>query len=83
MQGLNREAIEKHLKYLKEDAYCREFYVALLLYEIKGIDDIKNLTEKDIDIAYEIQDDYDSIYNEDMRDRFLYDFTLEKDEVVK
>ena len=83
MQGLNREAIEKHLKYLKEDTYCREFYVALLLYEIKGIDDIKNLTEKDIDIAYEIQDDYDSIYNEDMRDRFLYDFTLEKDEVVK
>ena len=37
LMSLNRDAIEKHLKYLKEDKYDREFYVALLLYDIKGI----------------------------------------------
>lgn len=78
--SLNRDVIEKHLKYLKEDKYDREFYVALLLYDIKGIDNVKDLTDEDIDIAYKIQDDYDSIYNEDMRDRFLYNFEMEKDE---
>ena len=78
--GLNREVIEEHLKYLKEDKYDIEFYVALLLYDIRGIDDIKDLTDEDIDIAYDIQDDYDSIYNEDMRDRFLYDFKRETEE---
>ena len=78
--SLNRDAIEKHLKYLKEDKYDKEFYVALLLYDIKGIKDVKDLTDEDIDIAYEIQDDYDYIYNKDMRDRFLYNFEMGKDE---
>ena len=78
--SLNRDAIEKHLKYLKEDKYDKEFYVALLLYDIKGIKDVKDLTDEDIDIAYEIQDDYDYIYNKDMRDRFLYNFEMRKDE---
>ena len=78
--GLNKDAIEKHLQYLKEDKYNTEFYVALLLYDVKGIDSIKDLTDEDIDVAYKIQDEYDSIYNEDMRDRFLNNFEMEKDE---
>lgn len=77
---LNKEAIERHLKYLKEDKYADEFYVALLLYDIRGVMDAKDLTDEDIEIAFEIEDEYESIYNEDMRDRFLYDFQIEKEE---
>ena len=80
MMGLNKEAIERHLKYLKEDRYDREFYVALLLYDIKGVYGIQDLTDKDIDRAYEIQDRYDSIYNGDMRDSFLYEYELESEQ---
>ena len=77
--SLDKEAIEKHLKYLREDKHCNEFYVALLLYDIKGINDIKDLTDEDIEAAFDIQDEYDSVYNEDMRERFLYDLNLEKE----
>lgn len=68
--GLNKEAIKNHMKYLQNDKHDKEFYVALLLYDILNVkyDDI---TEKIIDDVYEIQDEYDSIYNVDMRERII------------
>lgn len=76
---LNIEAIKEHIKYLQEDKYSREFYVALLLYDIRGLT-TEELNEDVINKAFEISDEYDSIYNEDMRDRFLYDFEEEIEE---
>lgn len=76
---MNREAIERHMKYLQEDKYDREFYVALLLYDVKGLT-VGDLNNDIINKAFEISDDYDSIYNEDMRDRLLYNFDNEKEE---
>ncbi len=76
---MNREAIERHMKYLQEDKYDREFYVALLLYDVCGLT-AKDLNDDIIDKAFDISDDYDSIYNEDMRDRLLYDMDYEKEE---
>lgn len=77
---MNREAIEKHLRYLQEDKYDREFYIALLLYDIKGIT-VEDLNNDVINKVFKINNEYDSIYNEDMRDRLLYDFDNEKDNV--
>lgn len=73
---MNREAIEQHMKYLQDDHYDREFYVALLLYDVKGLTS-QDLTDEIIDKAYEISDEYDSIYNTDMRERLLYYFDEE------
>ncbi len=76
---MNKEAIERHMKYLQEDKYDREFYVALLLYDVKGLT-VSDLNNDIINKAFKISNDYDSIYNEDMRDRLLHDFDNEKEE---
>lgn len=76
---MNKEAIERHMKYLQEDKYDREFYVALLLYDVKGLT-VSDLNNDIINKAFNISNGYDSIYNEDMRDRLLYDFDNEKEE---
>ncbi|MBE6151357.1 MAG: hypothetical protein E7162_06060 [Firmicutes bacterium] len=77
--NLDRIAIEEHLKYLDEDKHCNEFYVALLLYDVLGIRK-EDLTEEQINRVYKLQDDYESIYNEDLRDRLLYELDIEKEE---
>lgn len=77
--GLNRNAIEEHLKYLEEDKYDKEFYVALLLYDVLGIRK-EEVTDEQIDRAYELYDDYQSIYDEDLRYRLRYELSLEKDQ---
>lgn len=74
------EEIKKHINYLKNDKYSREFYVALLLYDILDID-ANDVTEDMVNNIDDIQDEYDSIYNEDMRDRIRdeYENDLEED----
>lgn len=87
---MNIEAIKNHMTYLENDNYDREFYVALLLYDILGVK-ADEVTEEMIDTAFDIQDDYDSIYNEDLRDRFNseielnanYDLEMNGDEMEK
>jgi len=78
--ALNRNAIEEHLKYLEEDKYDKEFYVALLLYDVLGIKK-EEVTDEQIKRVYDLQDDYRSIYDEDLRDRLMYESELEKDEL--
>lgn len=73
---MNIEAIKNHMTYLENDNYDREFYVALLLYDILGVK-ADEVTEEMIDTAFDIQDDYDSIYNEDLRDRFREEIEFE------
>ena len=77
--SLNRNAIEEHLRYLEADKYDREFYVALLLYDVLGIRK-EEVTDEQIERAYELQDDYQSIYDEDLRERLRYELSLEKDQ---
>ncbi len=72
------EEIKKHINYLKNDKYSREFYVALLLYDILDID-AKDVTEDMVNNVFDIQDDYDSIYNEDLRDRIRDEIEEELD----
>ena len=77
--SLNRKAIEEHLKYLEEDKYDKEFYVALLLYDVLGIRK-EELTDKQIKRVYKLQDDYQSIYDDDLRERLRYESDIEKEE---
>lgn len=73
---MNIEAIKNHMNYLKNDKYDMEFYIALLLYDILDVP-IDKVTKEMIDLAYNIQDDYDSIYNEDLRDRIREEIEFE------
>ena len=75
---MNIDEVKNHIKYLKEDKFSNEFYVALILYDIKGLSP-EDIDDDMVKRAYEIIDDYDSIYNDDMRDRVLYDFDLEEE----
>ena len=68
---LNIDAVKNHMKYLKDDVYDREFYVALVLYDIVGMER-KSITEEVINKALDIIDDYESIYDNDMRDDIRY-----------
>lgn len=76
---MNIDEVKNHIKYLKEDKFSNEFYVALILYDIKGLSP-EDIDDDMVKRAYEIIDDYDSIYNDDMRDRVLYDFDLEEEQ---
>lgn len=80
--GLNKNAIASHLKYLQEDRYDREFYVALLLYDVLGLD-VKELNDENIQCTYKLQDEYDSIYNEDLRDRLQEELTKKRDKELE
>lgn len=53
--------------------------MALLLYEIYDLN-IKDLNEKIISETYNIIDDYDSIYNDDLRYRLRDEQFIEKEE---
>lgn len=64
---MNIEKIKDHIKYLRGDKYNTEFYVALLDYDIFEFDE-KEITEEIINKIFEIEDRYDSIYNEELRD---------------
>ena len=76
---MNIEAVKNHIKYLREDKYPNEFYVALILYDIKGLSE-NEITEEMVSRAYDICDKYDSIYNQDARDTALYDFDLKEEQ---
>ena len=76
---MNIDEVKNQIKYLKEDKFSNEFYVALILYDIKGLSP-EDIDDDMVKRAYEIIDDYDSIYNDDMRDRVLYDFDLEEEQ---
>lgn len=87
---MNIEELKKHLDYIKNDKYSREFYVALLLYDILDVS-VDELTEDMVNKTFEIQDKYDSIYNEDLRDSIRdeidfckdYSMELEEEEIEK
>ena len=80
--SLDIDAVKNHMKYLKQDKFDREFYVALMLYDVCNIP-IENVTEETIEATHEIIDSYDSIYDYDLRDRvnaeiYIYNNELEE-----
>lgn len=80
--SLDIDAVKNHMKYLKQDKFDREFYVALMLYDVCNIP-IENVTEETIEATHEIIDSYDSIYDYDLRDRvnaeiYVYNNELEE-----
>lgn len=79
---MNIDEIKNHINYLKNDKYSQEFYIALLLYDIFDID-VADVTEEMVNNVFDIQDDYDSIYNEDMRDRIRDEYENELEEELE
>ena len=63
---MNKEQIINHLNYIKNDKYCMEFYIALLLYERFNISS-EDISDELINDTFEIIDKYDSIYEEFLR----------------
>lgn len=76
---LDKKAIEEHLEYFRNDKHHNEFYVALLLYEIYDLN-IKDLNDKMISETHNIIDDYESIYNDDLRYRLRDEQFMKKEE---
>ena len=71
--------VKEHVEYLRKDKFSNEFYVALILYDILGIYE-KDIIFVKLNTAYEIIDEYESIYNEDMRDRIRDELENEYEE---
>lgn len=65
---LDLEAVKEHINYFQDDKKNREFYTALLLYDVLGFSS-KDILYEDIEYVYQLQDEYDSIYDEDLRER--------------
>ena len=63
---MNLEAIKKHIQYLMDDKYGKEFYVALVLYDILGLKP-EQVSENLVNNALEIMNNYDTIYEEFLR----------------
>lgn len=75
---LDIEAVKNHIKYLREDQYSKEFYVALLMYDILGLEE-EDVTKEIVSDVFDIQDNYDSLYKEELREE-LRDLVLEKEQ---
>jgi len=75
---LDRNAVEEHLKYFREDKNNNEFYVALMLYELYDLN-VRDLNDKIIKDTQKIIDEYDSIYNQDLRERIREEIDVEKE----
>lgn len=76
---LDTNAVKEHINYLKKDKHDREFYVALLLYDVCGLP-IDKLNNEIISKTQKIIDDFDSIYNDYLRERVreeVYDYDSE------
>lgn len=65
---LDINAVKEHINYFNNDKNNREFYTALLLYDVLGFSS-KDISYEDIEYVYQLQDEYDSIYDEDLRER--------------
>ena len=76
---MNINYVKEHIEYLRKDKFSNEFYVALILYDVLGYCE-EDITEEKINKAYDIIDEYDSIYNEDLRDRIRDELEEEYEE---
>jgi len=77
---LKIEAVKNHIKNLREDKYDREFYIALLMYDVLGYDE-NQVNKEIVDRVYDIEDLYESIYNGALRDELRSEFEIEQDEI--
>lgn len=75
---LNIDAVKEHINYFYNDKNDREFYIALLLYDVLGFSS-KDISYEDIEYVYQLQDEYDSIYNEDLRERIREKYQEEQE----
>lgn len=76
---MNLDAVKRHMEYLKNDKFDREFYIALILYDVCGMP-VEQVTEEIIYDTHEIIDSYDSIYDNFLRDHVredIYDYDNE------
>lgn len=76
---INTDAVRRHIEYIKNDKYDSEFCVALLLYDLAGLYG-NDITEEDINKAYEISKKYSSIYKDEIRDEINYELSKEQEE---
>lgn len=65
---LDINAVKELINYFNNDKNAQEFYIALLLYDVLGFSS-KDISYEDIEYVYQLQDEYDSIYDEDLRER--------------
>ena len=51
---LNIDAVKNHIKYFRENKYDREFYIALLMYDVLDYNE-SDVTQDIIDTIYDVE----------------------------
>lgn len=65
---MDLEIVREHLKEWKEIRHDKEFYVALLIYELTDINE-KTITQADANKVYDIQKRSSSVIDPDLREQ--------------
>ncbi len=76
---LDINAVKELINYFNNDKNAQEFYIALLLYDVLGFSS-KDISYEDVEYVYQLQDEYDSIYNEDLRERLREKYQEEQEQ---
>lgn len=73
---LNIDAVKNHIKYFRENKYDREFYIALLMYDVLDYNE-SDVTQDIIDTIYDVEGRYEYIYKQTLRDELRGELEIE------
>lgn len=79
---LSIDAVKEHINYFRENKYDREFYIALLMYDVLDYDE-KDVTEELVEKIYDVEGRYDYIYKQALRDELRSELELEIEEEME
>lgn len=81
-KNMDLEIVQEHLKELKKIRHDKEFYVALLIYELTDINE-KTITQADVNKVYEIQKRSSSIFDPDLREQVEKEYEEREQEEIE
>lgn len=79
---LSIDAVKEHINYFRKNKYDREFYIALLMYDVLDYDE-KDVTEELVEKIYDVEGKYDYIYKQALRDELRSELELEIEEEME
>lgn len=79
---MDLEIVQEHLKELKKIRHDKEFYVALLIYELTDIND-KTITQADVNKVYDIQKGSSSVFDPDLREQVEKEYEEREQEEIE
>lgn len=81
-KNMDLEIVQEHLKELKKIRHDKEFYVALLIYELTDINE-KTITQADVNKVYDIQKGSSSVFDPDLREQVEKEYEEREQEEIE